>query len=557
MKQKNTFLIAFVLILTLVTTLSCGAIPILTGNQGETPTEKPAEPEEPAATEEPAERVQLDPCSLLTDEEVGAALGGPVQMQPPQGMGGCVYVLQSDDPTVSTQLVISAAQGNEAKAFTMLSLGMLAGFSGDPDMAAEFEELNNQIADLTLVEVINRMAEMFAGTGVNVTQADGPGESALWLLYEDEFYSQGTLLVVSGEEYTSLTQIGGEMAAAPDQLASLAGMVFDRLPQDFYVFDEDGDGSFSFEYSSEEEPDEAAEPTPTIEALEVVTGLVWAAAPNAGQVHVIDPMTNQVIATIDIGRFPSDIAVAEGNVWVISETEGTLWRIDPITFEVVDTIALGGNTLHVAAGQGAVWVTGGLGVRKIDLATGTRYGVVYYRCYDVAIGENAIWVSESQGQQLLKIDPETRRVVATVKLEGKPSQVAYGHGTVWVILHDKNEVVGIDPNTHQVVTTLSSNSFIHGLAVDPDRVWYTHPYALNYYEPASIGSGGFNIANPPAQIEFYAGSLWVSSPNEGLITRINPEDQSVISVTRINPEDQSVISVIDLGTDPVAIAAGE
>ena len=544
MKQKNTLLIAFVLILTLVTTLACGAIPILTRSQDETPTTEPAEPEEPAATEEPAERVQLDPCSLLTDEEVSEALGGPVQMQPPQGMGGCVYVLQSDDPTVSTQLVISAAQGNEAKAFTMLSLGMLAGFSGDPDMAAEFEELNNQIADLTLVEVVNRMADMFAGTGVSVTQADGPGESGLWLLYEDEFYSQGTLLVVRGEEYASLTQIGGDMAAAPDHLTSLAGTLFDRLPQNFYVFDEDGDGDFSFEYSSEGDPGETEDPTATVQALEVVNGLVWAAAPNAGQVHAIDPMTNQVIATIDVGRFPSDIAVADGNVWVVSGTEGTLWRIDPSTFEVVDTINLGGNTLHVAAGQGAVWVTGGLGVRKIDLATGSRYGVVYYRCYDVAIGENAIWVSESQGQQLLKIDPETRGVVATVKLEGKPSEVTYGHGTVWVILSDKDEVVGIDPNTHQVVTTLSSNAFIHGLTVDPTRVWYTHPHALNYYEPATSVSGGFSITNPPARIVFYAGSLWVTSPNEGL-------------VTRINPEDSSVISVIDLGTDPSTIAAGE
>jgi YVTN family beta-propeller protein len=544
MKHKNTFPIAFVLILTLATTLACGAIPILTGSQGETPTAEPAEPEEATATEEPAERVQLDPCSLLTDEEVGEALGGPVQMQPPQGMGGCVYVLQFDDPSASTQLVISAAQGNEAKAFTMLSLGMLAGFSGDPDMAAEFEELNNQLADLTLVEVVNRMADMFAGTGVNVTQADGPGESALWLLYESEYYSQGTLLVIRGEEYASLTQIGGDMATAPDQLASLAGTVVDRLPQNFYVFDEDGDGDFSFEYSSEEDPDEAEEPTATVQALEVVNGLVWTAAPNAGQVHAIDPMTNQVIATIDVGRFPSDVAVAEGSVWVVSGTEGTLWRIDPSTFEVVDTIALGGNTLHVAAGQGAVWVTGGLGVRKIDLATGTRYGVVYGKCYDVAIGENAIWVSDIQSNQLLEIDPETRRVVATVKLEGKPSEVTYGHGTIWVILSDKDEVVGVDPNTHQVVTTLSSNAFIHGLAVDPDRVWYTHPYALNYYEPASSGSGGFSVTNPPARIVFYAGSLWITSPNEGL-------------VTRINPEDQSVISVIDLGTDPSTIAAGE
>ncbi|MCJ7825403.1 MAG: hypothetical protein MUP44_10920, partial [Anaerolineales bacterium] len=354
MKHKYTFPIALMVLLTLITTLACGAIPILTRGQDETLTDEPAEADEPEATEVSTERVQLDPCSLLTDEEVGAVLGGPVQMQPPQGMGGCVYMLQSDDPSMSTQLAISAAQGNEAKAFTMLSLGMLAGFSGDADMAAEFEALNNQIADMTLIEVVNRMAEMFTGTGVNVTQADGPGESALWLLYESEFYSQGTLLVVRGEEYTSLTQIGGDMAAAPDQFASLAATVFDRLPPDFYILDEDGDGEFSFEYSSEGDSDEAEEPTATVQALEVVSGLVWVAAPNAGHVYAIDPMTHKVRATIDIGRFPTDIAVAEGNVWVVSDTEGTLWRIDPITFEVVDTIALGGHTSHVAAGGGSV-----------------------------------------------------------------------------------------------------------------------------------------------------------------------------------------------------------
>jgi len=544
MKIKDKILIVLMLILTLVTTLACGAIPILTGSIDETPTVEPAEAEELTAAEEPVDRVQLDPCTLLTEVEVGEVLGGPVQMQPPQGMGGCVYMLQSDDPTTSTQLAISAAQGNEAKAFTMLSLGLLAGFSGDPNMAAEFEALNNEIADLTLIEVINRMAEMFAGTGVNVTQADGPGESALWLLYESEYYSQGTLLVIRSETYVSMTQIGGDMTAAPDLLASLAGMVLDRLPLHFYLLDEDGDGEFSFEYSSEGEPGEAEEPTATIQAIEVVSGLVWVTAPNAGQVHAIDPMTNQVVTTIDVGRFPMDIAVAEGNVWVVSETEGIVWRIDPITYEVVDTIALDGNTSHVDAGAGSVWVTGMLGVRKLDLTTGTRYGVIYGKCYDVAIGENAIWVSDTQSNQLLKIDPETRRLVATVKLEGKPSEVAYGQNTVWVILADKDEVVGVDPNTNQVVTTLSSDAFIHGLAVDTNRVWYTHPTTLFYYEPASSSSGGFSIANPPARMVFYAESLWVSSPNEGL-------------VTRINPEDQSVISVINLGTDPSGIAAGE
>ena len=540
MKHRTLLMVALILGLILIPILACG-LPI--GEQEETPVDQPTV-EETATVEEPVERVQLDPCSLLTEEEVSAALGGPVQIQPVQGTGGCVYMLQSDDPSVMTQLAISAAQGNEAKAFTMLSVGLLAGFSGDANIMTEFEGLNNQLPDLTLVEVVNRMVEIFQGTGVNVTPADGPGESAIWLAFENEYYSQGTLLAVRGEEYTSLTLIGGDMVTAPDQLASLVEIVLDRLPAAFYVLDEDGDGDFSFEYSSDVDLGDVEEPAETDQPQEVVSGLVWVAAPNAGQVYAIDPMTNQAIATIDIGRFPSGVAVAEGNVWVVSETEGTLWRIDPITFEVAETIAFGGNTMNVAAGQGMVWVTGGLGVRKIDLATGTRYDVVYNQCYDVAIGENAIWVSQSRDQQLLKIDPETNRVVETVKLEGQPTEIAYGHNTVWVVLSDTNEIVGIDPNTGQVVTSMSAGGFIHGLTVGPSRVWYTFYKSISYVEPAVFGSGSFSVSNPPARIVYYADSLWITSPNEGLITRINPEDRSLIAE-------------ISLGSDPFAIAAGE
>jgi YVTN family beta-propeller protein len=452
-------------------------------------------------------------------------LGGPVEVQPAQGTGGCIYTLQSDDPSVMTQLALSAAQGNEAKVFTLLSIGMLAGFSGDPDMKAEFEELNKQLIDLTLVEIVNRMADLFQGTGVKVTQADKPGESALWLTYANEFYSQGTLLVVRGEEYTSLTMIGGDIDTARDQLELLAGTVFDRLPPAFYMLDEDGDGEFSFEYSSEATPDETEEPAETDQPLEVVNGLVWVVARNAGQVYAIDPMTNQVVATIDVGRFPLGIAVAEGNVWVVSEAQGSLWRIDPITFEVAETIPFNGNTMFAAAGHGVVWVTGGLGLRKIDLNTGTRFDVVDDECYDVAIGENAIWVSQTADQQLLKIDPETNKVVATVKLDGKPTNIAYGHGTVWTILFEKNEVVGIDPNTNQVVRTTSGDGSIHGLAVGPSRVYYTSPRKINYFYPSAAGFSSFPVSNHPWEMVFFAGSLWVTNPDVGLVTRINPEDR--------------------------------
>ena len=270
MKPKKTLPLVLMVVMTLVLTLACNALSGLTAGEDVPPTEPPAATEalEPTVVEQQAERVQLDPCTLITEEEVGAVLGGPVQIQPSMGTGGCVYLLQSDDPSVMVQLALSAAQGNEAKAFTVLSLGLLAGFSGDPEIQAGFEEVNSQLSDLTLLETVSRMTELFRETGVSLTEADGPGEHATWLVYESEYYSQGTLIMVSGDEYVSLTQIGGDMAAAFEQLGNLGRTVFDRLPESFYMLDEDGDGSFSFSLGEEEEPAPTVAPEPTVPPMQ-------------------------------------------------------------------------------------------------------------------------------------------------------------------------------------------------------------------------------------------------------------------------------------------------
>jgi hypothetical protein len=266
MKSTKPVGLAVMVILGLLLTQACSSPPQPTQNQDVPLTALPAATDAPEATvvEQPAERIQLDPCSMLTAEEVGQVLTGPVEIQPSIGTGGCVYVLQSEDPGLTVQLALSAAQGLEAKALTMLSLGMLAGFSGDPEIQAKFEQVNDQLAELSLAEVVARTAELFRGTGVNLTMADGPGEHATWLVVENEFYSQGTLIMVRGDEYVSLTQIGGDVEGAFERLGDLGATVFDRLPVSFYLLDEDGDGSFTFGLSEDEEPAAARVPTATL-----------------------------------------------------------------------------------------------------------------------------------------------------------------------------------------------------------------------------------------------------------------------------------------------------
>jgi DNA-binding beta-propeller fold protein YncE len=540
MKKYGSLLIASQLVLLSLLLPACNA----PANLGAKMTASPI-PTEPIPTQtRAAEPVELEPCALLTEKEVSQSLGGPVQAQPAQGTGGCTYMRTSTDPSHTVQLVLSAAQGDEAKTLTLLGIGLLAGFGGDPNMSTKMEAMNRQIDESSLSGLIAQVAGLFQGTSVAATLSETAGESRLWLLYEGDSYTQGTLILVRGEEYISLTQIGGDLSAAPDQLARLGDLAFKRLPPAFFVPNQGNNGSFGFEGGTGQETEASATAIEPGLAPAVAGGLVWATAPNAGMVYAIDPATNTVIKQIAAKPFPGDTAVAAGKVWVQSQTTGVVWQIDAQSFQIIRTFQFNGNTANLDASADALWLAGQLGVRMIDLTTGTRYDVVYNACYDVAIGDDAIWVSQTADRQLLDISPESRKVVATVKLDGQPTWTAYGDGFVWTVLQDKKDLVAINAATRQVEHRQSFEFVINGLAIGSGRLRFSNPATLGSIEPGSWSTAGIHPSTLPTRIIYFAGSLWATGANSGL-------------VTRYDPDSGRTLAEIQIGTDPTGIAGGE
>jgi hypothetical protein len=260
-------------------------------------------------------------------------------------------------------------------------------------------------------------------------------------------------------------------------------------------------------------------------------------------VYAIDPATNQLAATIDIGRFPKDISISDGKVWVASDVQALVWRIDPDSFRVVEIIGLNRPGGFIEATPSEVWVSGGGGVQMIDLTTGTVHDVLIESCHDLAIGEEFVWVTQYHERQVLKIDRVTREVVGTTKLESIPKAIKYGHEMVWVILDVREGVVGIEPETGEITYSNAWRSYTHGLAIAPDRVWFTSGNLFAYYNPYHRSSESLRIENYTPYIAYYAGSLWGVNPEEG-------------QVIRLDLEDLSVQAVIPIGTDLLHIAGG-
>ena len=85
----------------------------------------------------------------------------------------------------------------------------------------------------------------------------------------------------------------------------------------------------------------------------------------ANKLSRVDPKTNRVVAEIPVRADASEatdggaqnVAVGEGAVWVAS-VDGRLLEVDPATNEVVATVSLGDYSSDLAVTGGSVWVSG-------------------------------------------------------------------------------------------------------------------------------------------------------------------------------------------------------
>jgi streptogramin lyase len=93
------------------------------------------------------------------------------------------------------------------------------------------------------------------------------------------------------------------------------------------------------------------------------------------------------------------------------------------------------------------------------------------RLRDVVIGEGAVWVLDTGALQcsVVRIDSQKNVVAATIALGASPQGLAVGDGFVWVAL--EGGTGRIDPQTSQIVGPTISIHF-GPLAVGESGVWF-------------------------------------------------------------------------------------
>jgi YVTN family beta-propeller protein len=253
----------------------------------------------------------------------------------------------------------------------------------------------------------------------------------------------------------------------------------------------------------------------------------------------IDPRTNRVTAVVPVGDLPGAVTFGSGSLWVANTADQTISRVDPSTLRTVRTIALGATPTDIAVGGGAIWVveasphTNSVLVRRLDvefdsLGPAEQIGNVLPGGPGfVAADGSAAWIAPSSGL-LTRLDPSDGRVTRQLDPNASPAGIALGDGAVWVTDSQANNVTRIDPNGLRTPIPVGNNPI--AVASGAGAIWVTDTAddTVVRIDPATDAvTSTIAVGRSPSAFAVGHGSVWVADTQDGTVSRINPSTDRV------------------------------
>jgi len=241
-------------------------------------------------------------------------------------------------------------------------------------------------------------------------------------------------------------------------------------------------------------------------------------------------------AKVDVGVWTYGLAAGDGSLWAGSLSSGDVLRIDPDSGKVVGRITAGARIFNLAAAPGAVWAVGNASgtITRIDTHTGkvTRTVQVGLQPYDVEWGFGSAWVSNAGDGTVWRIT--NGRVAKKIKAGIEPNGLtAYG-GALWVADHTAGKVVRIDPTTNRITATvkLSGADWITGLGDSIYVSLETNTVARVSVKTLEV-TGTVATARNPLGSAIVGKALWVPCIDENEVDVVDPATMRIVARTKV------------------------
>src|SRR5882757_4130636 len=201
----------------------------------------------------------------------------------------------------------------------------------------------------------------------------------------------------------------------------------------------------------------------TADWVAVAPDAVWVGSTGPDAVHRIDPRTNKLVATVELGGEPcAGLAVGFGSVWIpLCGKPSTLAKVDA-EHNVVSAVFQTGP----AAGEGgittstdSVWlVTDKEGsLARIDPNTGAIRQVIRVPAgsYNPRFHAGRVWVTRADGAEITAVDAASGAVLGTTGTGPGPRFLTAGAGSIWTFNQGDGSLTRIDVHSRQVTHTIA------------------------------------------------------------------------------------------------------
>ena len=144
-------------------------------------------------------------------------------------------------------------------------------------------------------------------------------------------------------------------------------------------------------------------------AVVMYADAVWVAIDGANVLVRVDPATNQVTDTIDVGPRPHSVAVGFGSLWITDHGVAWLVRVDPTAVAIVKKVEKVGLNVGVTTTADSVWAATPNGIAEVDPASNGvvrtfDWGPSDY--HDIAAAAGSVWVTDVKAHSVYEVPTE-------------------------------------------------------------------------------------------------------------------------------------------------------
>ena len=231
---------------------------------------------------------------------------------------------------------------------------------------------------------------------------------------------------------------------------------------------------------------------------------------------------------LDLPDLPG-AAAADGNrLWIAGYGAGRLYRVSGARLDVLAIPIANPHLLQPACEPGTVHDApmGSFLPRRCDLPSG------------VAVGAGSVWIGRNDRQAVVRLDPASGRILASIPVGFRVFNLAADVASVWAVSFEDDMVARIDAKTNAVTLRRSLLHAPAGVLIADGSVWISRSGNATVDRLDAITGvlqAEIPVGRRPLPIAAAGGSIWVRSEQDSTVSRIEAATNRALTTIPVDP----------------------